>query len=45
MGKPTENTAQYMSKGSQIAISGRITTRLLYDAKDRTKRYVTEVVF
>ena len=32
-----------MSKGSQIAISGRITTRS-YDAKDGTKRYVTEVV-
>ena len=32
-GKQAENTAQYMSKGSQIAISGRITTRS-YDAKD-----------
>ena len=32
-----------MSKGSQIAISGRITTRS-YEAKDGTKRYVTEVV-
>ena len=42
-GKQAENTAQYMSKGSQIAISGRITTRS-YDAKDGTKRYVTEVV-
>ena len=42
-GKQAENTAQYMSKGSQIAISGRISTRS-YDAKDGTKRYVTEVV-
>ena len=42
-GKQAENTAQYMSKGSQIAISGRITTRS-YDAKDGTKRYVTEVI-
>ena len=42
-GKQAENTAQYMSKGSQIAISGRIATRS-YDAKDGTKRYVTEVV-
>lgn len=42
-GKQAENTAQYMSKGSQVAISGRITTRS-YDAKDGTKRYVTEVV-
>ena len=32
-----------MTKGSQVAISGRITTRS-YDAKDGTKRYVTEVV-
>ena len=32
-----------MSKGSQIAISGRISVRT-YDAKDGTKRYVTEVV-
>ena len=42
-GKQAENTAQYMTKGSQVAISGRITTRS-YDAKDGTKRYVTEVV-
>ncbi|WP_154695460.1 single-stranded DNA-binding protein, partial [Clostridium botulinum] len=32
-----------MIKGSQIAISGRIQTRN-YEAKDGTKRYVTEVV-
>ena len=42
-GKQAENTAQYMVKGSQIAISGRISVRS-YDAKDGTKRYVTEVV-
>ena len=42
-GKQAENTAQYMSKGSQVAISGRISVRS-YDAKDGTKRYVTEVV-
>ena len=42
-GKQAENTAQYMSKGSQIAISGRISVRT-YDAKDGTKRYVTEVI-
>ena len=42
-GKQAESTANYMSKGSQIAISGRIQTRS-YDAKDGTKRYVTEVV-
>jgi len=32
-----------MTKGSQVAISGRIQTRN-YEAKDGTKRYVTEVV-
>jgi single-strand DNA-binding protein len=42
-GKQAESTANYMSKGSQMAISGRIQTRS-YDAKDGTKRYVTEVV-
>src|ERR1035437_6650759 len=41
--KPAENTANYMHKGSLIAISGRIQVRN-YDAKDGTKRYVTEVV-
>ena len=42
-GKQAESTANYMTKGSQVAISGRIQTRS-YDAKDGTKRYVTEVV-
>lgn len=42
-GKQAENTANYMSKGGLLAISGRIQTRN-YDAKDGTKRYVTEVV-
>lgn len=42
-GKQAESTANYMSKGGQVAISGRIQTRN-YDAKDGTKRYVTEVV-
>ena len=42
-GKQAESTANYMSKGSQVAISGRIQTRS-YDAKDGTKRYVTETV-
>ena len=42
-GKQAESTANYMSKGKLIAISGRIQTRN-YDAKDGTKRYVTEVV-
>ena len=42
-GKNAENVANYMSKGSKIAIDGVIQTRS-YDAKDGTKRYVTEVV-
>lgn len=42
-GRMAEVTANYMSKGRQIAIGGRIETRN-YDAKDGTKRYVTEVI-
>lgn len=42
-GKPAENTANYTAKGSLIGISGRIQTRS-YEAKDGTKRYITEVV-
>lgn len=42
-GKTAESVANYLKKGSQAAISGRIQTRS-YDAKDGTKRYVTEVV-
>lgn len=42
-GKSAENVAQYCVKGSQIAVSGRIVNRS-YDAKDGTKRYITEVV-
>ena len=42
-GKQAESTANYLTKGSQVAISGRIQTRS-YDAKDGTKKYVTEVV-
>lgn len=41
--KQAENIKNYLSKGSQIAIDGRIQTRT-YDAQDGTKRYVTEVV-
>ncbi|CAI3589322.1 Single-stranded DNA-binding protein 3 [Clostridium neonatale] len=42
-GKQAENLANYLRKGSPAAISGRIQTRS-YDAKDGTKRYITEVV-
>lgn len=42
-GKSAENCANFTAKGKLIGISGRIQTRS-YDAKDGTKRYVTEVV-
>lgn len=42
-GKQAENCANYLEKGRQVAVHGRIQTRA-YDAKDGTKRYVTEVV-
>lgn len=42
-GKQAEATANYMTKGSQIGISGRIQTRN-YEAQDGTRRYVTEVI-
>ncbi|AYD41364.1 single-stranded DNA-binding protein [Clostridium fermenticellae] len=42
-GKQAESTANYMSKGKLIGISGRIQTRS-YEAKDGSRRYVTEVV-
>ena len=42
-GKQAESLSQYLLKGALIAVSGKIQTRN-YEAKDRTKRYVTEVV-
>lgn len=42
-GKVAENTSNYMKKGSQLSVAGRIETRS-YEAKDGGKRYVTEVV-
>lgn len=41
--KQAENVKNYLAKGSQVAVEGRIQTRS-YDAQDGTKRYVTEVV-
>ena len=41
-GKAAESLAQYLFKGTQVAVAGRISTRS-YDAKDGSKRYVTEV--
>lgn len=42
-GKQAEATANHMAKGSLMSVTGMISTRS-YDAKDGTKRYVTEVV-
>jgi single-strand DNA-binding protein len=42
-GKQAESTATYVSKGKLIGVAGRIQVRS-YDAKDGTKRYVTEVI-
>lgn len=41
--KTAETIAQYMDKGSQIALTGRIQTGS-YDAKDGTKRYTTDII-
>lgn len=42
-GKMAESTANYMTKGKLIGIGGRIQTRS-YDAKDGTKKHITEVI-
>lgn len=42
-GRMAESTANYKRKGEMIGISGRIETRS-YEAKDGTRRYVTEVI-
>lgn len=42
-GKQAESTANYMSKGKRVGISGRIQTRS-YESKDGGRRYITEVV-
>ncbi|HOO67795.1 MAG TPA: single-stranded DNA-binding protein [Bacilli bacterium] len=41
--KQAENVKKYITKGSQVAVEGRIQTRN-YDDKDGKKVYVTEVV-
>lgn len=42
-GKQAESIANYMKKGSQIAVIGRIQTRS-YEDKDGKKRYIVEVL-
>ena len=41
--KQAENIKKYVSKGSLVAVDGRIQTRS-YDGEDGKKRYVTEVI-
>lgn len=41
--KRAETVANNLNKGRLVAVSGRIQTRS-YDAKDGTRRYVTEIV-
>lgn len=42
-GKTAEACANYTAKGKLISVAGSIQTRT-YDAKDGTKRYVTEII-
>ncbi|NFN93639.1 single-stranded DNA-binding protein [Clostridium botulinum] len=41
-GKSAENLSSYLIKGTQVAISGKITTRS-WDKQDGTKGYATEI--
>ncbi len=42
-GKQAETCGQYLSKGRQVFIEGRIQTRS-YDDKEGNKKYITEIV-
>ena len=42
-GKTAEVIEQYVTKGKEVALEGKLTTRS-YDDKDGNKRYTTEVV-
>jgi single-strand DNA-binding protein len=41
--KQADNAVQYLNKGSEIAVEGKLTSRS-YTDKDGVKRYVTEIV-
>jgi len=41
-GKPAENLQEYLTKGKQIYVEGRLQTRQ-WDDKDGNKRYTTEI--
>ena len=42
-GKTAEIAENYLEKGKEIAIEGKLTTRS-YDDKDGNKRYITEII-
>ena len=42
-GKQAESCGQYLAKGRQVYVEGRITNRS-YDDKDGNKRYITEII-
>jgi len=43
-GRQAETVAQYMKKGSQVMVEGRMQTRSWDDATTNTKKYRTEVI-
>lgn len=43
-GRQAETVAQYMKKGSQVMVEGRMQTRSWDDAATNTKKYRTEVI-
>ena len=42
-GKQAETCGQYLAKGRQVFVEGRITNRS-YDDKDGNKKYITEII-
>ena len=42
-GKTAEIIEKYVTKGKEVAVEGKLTSRS-YDDKDNVKRYITEVV-
>lgn len=43
-GRQAETVAQYMKKGSQVMVEGRMQTRSWDDAATNTKKYRTEII-
>lgn len=42
-GKPVDIIEKYVNKGDKLSVEGRLTNRS-YEAKDGTKKYITEIV-